>query len=98
MLINDILEALPDTSLLVLDDLHTVTGPTIYEISDYLLDHLSPAMCLAVGTRYDLPLGLARRRARGELAEVRLDEFRFTLNETTEFFNERLRLGLSADS
>lgn len=95
--INDILDTLPDTSLLVLDDLHTVTEPTIYEILDYLLDHLPPALHLAVGARYDPPLSLARRRARGELVEVRLDELRFTLDETTEFFNERLRLGLSAD-
>jgi LuxR family maltose regulon positive regulatory protein len=95
--INDILDTLPDPSLLVLDDLHIITEPTIYKILDYLLDHLPPALHLAVGARYDPPLSLARRRARGELAEVRPDKLRFTLDETTEFFNERLRLGLSAD-
>jgi LuxR family maltose regulon positive regulatory protein len=74
VLINDILETLPDPFLLVFDDLHVVTEPVVYAALDYLLDRMPPHMHLAVGSRYDPPLALARRRARDELAELHLTE------------------------
>ncbi|MDX1521834.1 MAG: hypothetical protein R3264_09420, partial [Anaerolineae bacterium] len=97
VLINDILETVPDPFGLVLDDLHAISEPTVYKALDYLLDHLPPQMHVVVGTRHDPPLALARLRSREELAEFRLAELRFTLTETTAFLNEQLRLGLSAD-
>jgi len=54
-------------------------------------------MHLLAGSRHDPPLALARLRLRGALAELRLDELRFTLPETTALLNEQLRLNLSAD-
>ncbi|MCB9105605.1 MAG: hypothetical protein H6633_15415 [Anaerolineales bacterium] len=97
VLINDILAALPQPFLLILDDLHTLTDPAVYQGLDYLLERLPPQMRVVIGTRHDPPLALARLRARGELTELRLDELRFTLAETTTLLNERLRLSLSAD-
>ncbi|MBI1879944.1 MAG: hypothetical protein HYR94_17285 [Chloroflexi bacterium] len=96
VLINDILETLPTPFLLILDDLHTLTEPAIYSALDYLLDHMPPPMRLVVGTRHDPPLALARLRSRGELAELRLAELRFTFDEVILLLNGRLRLGLSA--
>lgn len=96
VLINDILETLPAPFLLVLDDLHVISEPTIYQALDYLLERLPTQMHLVAGTRHDPPLALARLRAREDLAELRLDDLRFTLSETTTLFNEQLRLGLSA--
>ena len=97
VLINDILETLADPFALILDDLHRITEPAVFTALDYLLEHLPPQMHLIIATRYDPPLALARLRARGHLAELRLAELRFTDDETTSFLNERLRLGLSPD-
>ena len=95
VLINDVLESLPDPFVLILDDLHFITEPAVYLALDYLLEHLPPQMHLAAGTRHDPPLALARLRARGQLAELHLPDLRFTLDEATAFLNETLRLGLS---
>lgn len=95
-LINDILETLPLSFLLVLDDLHAISEPAVYQALDYLLDHMPPHMRLVIGTRRDPPLALARLRSQGELAELRLAELRFSLDETTALLNERLGLDLSA--
>ena len=96
VLIND----LPDLSarplVLVLDDLHAITEPAIHDAVDHLLDRLPQGAHVAVTTRYDPPLALARLRARGQLAEVRLPDLRFTTAETGALLNERLVLGLSA--
>ncbi|MCG3211911.1 MAG: HTH-type transcriptional regulator MalT [Anaerolineae bacterium] len=95
LFINDIVTALPAPFVLVLDDLHIVTEPLVYAALDYLLERLPPAMRLAVTTRHDPPLALARLRARGQLAELRLADLRFTTAEAAAFLNERLHLALS---
>ncbi|MBI3359844.1 MAG: AAA family ATPase, partial [Chloroflexi bacterium] len=94
-LINDVLESLPDPFVLVLDDLHLIAEPSIYAALDYLLERLPSQMHLAVSARHDPPMALARLRARGELAELRLPELRFTDEEASQFLNDKLRLGLS---
>ena len=96
-LINDVLETLPAPFVLILDDVHLITEPAVHVALDYLLERLPPQMHLAVGTRHDPPLALARLRARGQLAELGLADLRFTLDETTRFLNERLQLGLPPD-
>ena len=95
VLINDVLETLSGPFALILDDLHRITEPGIYAALDYLLEHLPPQMHLVVATRVDPPLSMARLRARGEVAELRLPELRFSDEETSIFLNDRLRLGLS---
>jgi len=97
VLINDILETLPDPFVLILDDLHLVTEPATFAALDYLLERIPPQMHLAIGTRRDPPLALARLRAREQMVELRLADLRFTLDETTFFLNEKLGLGLSPD-
>ncbi len=94
-LINDILKLLPHPFALVLDDLHLITEPSIYAALDYLLERLPPQMHIVATTRHDPPLGLARLRARGGLAEFRLRELRFNLDETSQFLNDKLHLALS---
>jgi len=94
--INEVLEKLPET-LLVFDDLHFVSEPVIYSALDYLLEHLPPQLHLIIATRQDPPLSLARLRARGQLAEFRAPDLRFTTEEATLFLNEKQRLGLSSE-
>ena len=95
MLINDILETLPDQFALILDDLHLITDPEIFNALDYLLERLPEQMHLIVTTRLDPPLSLARLRARGQLAEVGPPDLRFTLKEMDDLLNGQLEFDLS---
>lgn len=95
VLINEVLEIIPGAFTLILDDLHLVTEPTIYVAMDYLLEHAPPQMHLVIATRVDPPLALARLRARGQVAELRLAELRFTNEETMTFLNDRFGLELT---
>jgi LuxR family maltose regulon positive regulatory protein len=96
-LVNDLLAATSGPFLLVIDDLHIVSEPTIHAALDHLLERLPDWASVVIATRYDPPLALARLRARGQLAEVRLAELRFGADELASLFNEQLALGL-ADS
>jgi LuxR family maltose regulon positive regulatory protein len=97
VLINDVLETLSDPFAVILDDLHLISEPSIYVALDYLLEHRPPQMHLVAASRVDPPLALARLRARGEVAELRLAELRFSDEEAMTFLNNRLHLGLSGD-
>jgi len=81
-LIND-LAARPDRDevLLVLDDYHLVDAGPVHESVAFLLENLPPGLLLVVSGRTDPPLPLARLRARGQLAELRAAELRFTTEE-----------------
>ncbi|HEX9374581.1 MAG TPA: helix-turn-helix domain-containing protein, partial [Roseiflexaceae bacterium] len=92
-LVND-LAALPDPCLLVLDDYHLVRAPAIYAAVAFLLDHLPPPVHLVVATRADPPLPLPRMRARGQLAEVRAADLRFTPEEAAAFLEASMGLRL----
>lgn len=101
LLLNDLdawlttVESQPGPALvLVLEDYHVIATPAIHESITFLLDHLSPALHLVISTRADPPLPLARLRARNQLAEIRMDDLRFTTEETALFLNDRMALGL----
>jgi LuxR family transcriptional regulator, maltose regulon positive regulatory protein len=83
--IND-LAASDEDVVLVLDDYHVVHAPAIHEAMAFLVEHLPPQLRLVISTRSDPPLPLARLRARGELAEVRAADLRFTEPETAAYF------------
>ena len=70
-----------DEVLLVLDDYHLVDSGPVHESVAFLLENLPPGLLLAVSGRADPPLPLARLRARGQLAELRAAELRFTTGE-----------------
>lgn len=95
LLINDVVENMPDPFVLVLDDLHYVTETAVFQALDYLLVHLPAQMHIIVTTRVDPPLALARLRARGQLMEIGPPDLRFTLAETADFLNGQLALSLS---
>ncbi|MEM7344779.1 MAG: LuxR C-terminal-related transcriptional regulator [Chloroflexota bacterium] len=96
ILINEILDALPNPFALILDDLHLITEPTIFQALDYLLERLPEQMRLIATTRFHPPLALARLRARGQLAELGPPDLRFTLKEIDDLMNGQLDLGLSS--
>jgi LuxR family transcriptional regulator, maltose regulon positive regulatory protein len=70
-----------DEVLLVLDDYHLVDAGPVHESVAFLLENLPPGLLLVVSGRADPPLSLARLRARGQLAELRAAELRFTTEE-----------------
>lgn len=94
-LINDLLTNLTAQTVLVLDDIHLITEPAILAALNYLIDRRPPHLHLVLATRHDPPLALALLRARGLLAEIRLDDLSFTLEETAALLNAQLRLKLS---
>ena len=75
------LAAVGDGTVMVLDDYHLVTEPAVHRLVTTLVDRLPPGARLAIATRADPPLPLARLRARGELLEVRAADLRFTAEE-----------------
>ena len=70
-----------DEVLLILDDYHLVDAGPVHESVAFLLENLPPGLLLVVSGRADPPLPLARLRARGQLAELRAAELRFTTEE-----------------
>jgi LuxR family maltose regulon positive regulatory protein len=81
---------------LVLDDYHLADGPDIAAGMTFLLEHLPPNAHLIISTRADPQLPLARLRARGELAEVRSADLRFTPDEVADYLNRVTALNLTA--
>jgi LuxR family maltose regulon positive regulatory protein len=95
-LLNEI-TTIPDNFILVLDDYHVIDSKPVDTAITFLLENLPPQMHLVIITREDPNLPLARLRARGQLAEVRATELRFTLSEAAEFLNQAMGLKLSAE-
>ncbi|MFN2135489.1 MAG: LuxR C-terminal-related transcriptional regulator [Candidatus Promineifilaceae bacterium] len=88
--------AAPGHYLLVLDDFHLIEDPVAQGAVAFLLDHLPPALRLAIATREEPPLPLARLRARGQLGELRAADLRFTEAEAAAFLNDVMGLDLTA--
>jgi len=81
-LINEL--AAEEVLLLVLDDYHLIGSKQVHESLGFLLEHRPAGVCVVLASRNDPPLSLARRRARGQLTEVRAAELRFTPAEAGE--------------
>jgi LuxR family maltose regulon positive regulatory protein len=94
-LINAVAEA-PQEFLLVLDDYHRIEARPIHDALTFLLDHLPPQMHLAIASRSDPPLPLARLRGRRTLTELRAADLRFTPDEAATFLIQMMGLDLSA--
>ena len=78
----------PDEVLLVLDDYHLVDSGPVHESVAFLLENLPPGLRVVVSGRADPPLPLARLRARGQLAELRAADLRFTDEEAADLLAE----------
>ena len=81
--------------LVVLDDYHVIESPAVHEAISFLLDNLPRQLHLALVTRSDPPLQLARLRSRGQLIELRAADLRFTPAEAREFLNHVMGLELT---
>jgi LuxR family maltose regulon positive regulatory protein len=95
VLLNDV-GAIAADIVLVLDDYHVIEEREVQDGMAFLLDHLPPRLHLVIASRADPALPLARLRARGELAEIRAAELRFTADEAAAYLNEMMGLQLAA--
>ena len=94
-LINEVAEDL-EGLLLVLDDYHLVACEPVDDALAHLIEHLPPQMHVAVATRTEPALPLARLRARGQLTELRQEDLRFGADEAAVFLDQTMALKLSA--
>ena len=81
--------------ILVLEDYHVIDNAEVHASINFLLDHIPPEVHLIITTRSDPPLHLGLRRGRGQIAEIRSANLRFTPDETTEYINHIMQLALT---
>jgi LuxR family maltose regulon positive regulatory protein len=85
---------IPTPVVLVLDDYHVISEPAVHEALTFLADNAPPTLHLVIASRVDPPFPLPRWRARQQLVELRAEDLRFTLPETTAFLETTLDLTL----
>lgn len=91
------LAALMPPLLLVLDDYHLIDSGEVDRALTFLLEQLPPQHHVALCTREDPQLPLASWRAKGWVAEFRVAELRFSVDEVAAFFAEALDRPLGDD-
>ena len=89
------LERLPARCVLVLDDYHTIRGEAVHDFLSELLRHWPQRLHLVLISRSNPPLPLANLRAKGQVAEIRTRDLRFTPEEAAAFLGKALRAPLS---
>ncbi|MGB7874987.1 MAG: hypothetical protein WBL25_11440, partial [Anaerolineales bacterium] len=94
--INDV-AAVSTPFFLILDDYHVLESAEIDQAMDFIIENMPPPMTLIVTSRSDPGFPMARRRARAELIELRVDDLRFTEGEAAQFIQQTTNLTLSLD-
>jgi LuxR family maltose regulon positive regulatory protein len=94
-LINDLADSSREL-VLVLDDYHLVHGEALHASIAFFLRYLPPGVQLALASRADPPLPLARLRAAGEMTEIRATELRFGEADAEALLNGSHLLDLEA--
>jgi LuxR family transcriptional regulator, maltose regulon positive regulatory protein len=84
-LLND-LAPLEERLWLVVDDVHELDPAQALRQLELLLMRAPPGLRFVLATRHDVRLGLHRLRLKGELAEIRAGDLRFSLAEAAELF------------
>jgi LuxR family transcriptional regulator, maltose regulon positive regulatory protein len=79
------LAPLVDRIWLVIDDLQELSPEALRQL-ELLVMRAPPGLRFVLATRHDVRLGLHRLRLKGELAEIREPDLRFTVAEATELF------------
>ncbi|MFH0751166.1 MAG: BTAD domain-containing putative transcriptional regulator [Chloroflexota bacterium] len=83
------LDARPEARLLlVIDDLHALTGTPAEAALERFLDYAPPALAVVAGTRVAPSFNLSRRRVAGEIMELSGDDLRFRPWEVERLFRD----------
>lgn len=93
-LLNDLF-ALDNPVYLVLDDYHLVNNSKIHKTMIFFVEKLPPTLHLVVTTRSDPPWPLSRWRARSIMAEIRLEQLKFSEEEAARLLAETGALRLN---
>ena len=96
LLINEILTITEDF-LLVLDDFHLISNTEIVKLIGYLVEYIPEKAHVAILTRSDPALPLARLRSQHQLLELRSVDLSFSANDISNLFNKKLRIKLSVE-
>ena len=80
-LVNALAGAEVERGLIVLDDVHRLSDPRIFDLLQALLGRLPSPWGIVIASRTEPRLNLARLRAEGELAEFRQFDLRFGQTE-----------------
>ncbi|MDA8222598.1 MAG: LuxR C-terminal-related transcriptional regulator [Desulfitobacterium hafniense] len=88
ILIDRLAEA-PTDFLLVLDDLHEITEPSILKGLSYLMDYLPAKMHLILISRREPELDLARQRIKWQAQRLGEEDLRFQEEEISRFYQAR---------
>ena len=91
------IDAIQRPVVLVLDDYHLIRTPAIHRAVEFLVHHRPENLHLAIGSRSNPPLPLARLRAKGHLIELRAADLRFTDEETGRFLRDSMQLDLPVE-
>ncbi|WP_217924296.1 LuxR C-terminal-related transcriptional regulator [Miltoncostaea oceani] len=96
-LINAVAGA-PRRTVIALDDYHVITEPGINASLAFLVPRLPDTLRIVLTTRTDPPIGLGRLRARGDLAEIRADDLRFSAPEAARLLRDATGADLGDDA
>ena len=83
------IEDLPGPTAIVLDDFHLLTGPEQMRSLARVVERMPSWVHIVVTTRGEVRLPLARLRAAGAVASIRVTDLAFTIDETRELLRER---------
>ncbi len=83
--------------VLVLDDYHVIQNERIHATLIQWLAQMPAHFHLAVTSRNEPPLELPRLRARGQVTEIHMDTLGFSADESSEYLNTAMKLGLTAE-
>ena len=86
-----------DPITLVLDDFHKLTDLALLKSFNLFLDHLPPAIRIAITARSEPLLHLSRRRANHQLTEITGDELTFDFADGLHFLRDTMGLDLGQD-
>ena len=81
------LESLPQDFILVLDDYHTIKGEAVPDLLAALAQHWPRFLHLVLITRHNPALPIATLRAKGQIAEIRARDLRFTTDEIRQYIS-----------
>jgi LuxR family maltose regulon positive regulatory protein len=84
----EVLDALSEPLILILDDVHELRNPVSLDGLELLLRMRPGQLPVVLAARSDPPLGLHRLRIGGELAELRTHHLAFTAEEATQLLAE----------
>ncbi|MBD2200137.1 MULTISPECIES: LuxR C-terminal-related transcriptional regulator [Calothrix] len=93
-LINELAQ-LETALILVLDDYHLIQTAAIHDTVTFFIEHLPAQIHLAIATRVDPPLPLARWRVRNQLTQLQADDLRFTDIEAAIFLQQSIPVSLT---